>query len=59
MVFCTMLFTLSSILFTTRVVFASISRRMLILDEAKGMIIVLIHVMKRCMIVNAERKLDR
>lgn len=43
----------------TSVVDASISRRMPILDEAKGTTMVLIHVINRCMIVNAERKLER
>lgn len=43
----------------TRAVDASISRRMLRLAETKGTIIVLIHVMNRCIIVNAERKFER
>ncbi len=59
MVFCTILLTFSSIRFITRVVDASISRRTLILEEARGTIIVLIHVTSKCIMVNAGRKLDR
>lgn len=53
------LLTFSSILFIVRVVIFSISRRMPILDEARGISIVLMQVIIRCMIVNAERRFDR
>ncbi len=59
MVRWTILLTFSSIRFIVVLVVFSISRRMPTLDEARGINMVLMQVINRCMTVKAERRLVR
>lgn len=56
MVLCIMLLTLSSILLTALDVVCSIERRIVMLEAAKGINTLLIHVIIRCMMVMAAYK---
>lgn len=59
MVRCMMLFILSSSLLTARFVVFSMSRRTVVLDEARGIKTVLMHAFIRCMVWIAGRRLGR